>query len=264
MEENKELRKETESITEELIKDKSTNKKKKSPKALIVLGCIFLGFVLFIVFVICMYKKEYPGARTDFASIEEFGEAWGYVTEELPEGATDVRYYINRSPFEHKSIYSFVLADEEDFDAFMESKKIEQVLQRYEGEKKPYWEDFGRSIMFDASYTDEELKEMAYVEEHFQEMDYKEMLSMCDHQFGFYWGYGAKVSDYIDLREPGYEMDSYYKIPMKECFDYVIDEDLGDYIILRYDPSTPAISERTGCFVNMETRRVVVFRYSCW
>lgn len=195
MEENKELRKETESITEELIKDKSTNKKKKPPKALIVLGCMFLGFVLLIVLIIYDYKKDYPGARTDFASIEEFGENWGYVPEELPEGASDVRYYINRNPLEYKSIYSFVLADEEDFDA---------------------------------SYTDEELKEMAYVEEHFE------------------------------------EMDSYFEIPMKECFDYVIDEDLGDYIILHYDPSSPAIAERTGCFVNMETRRVVVFRYSCW
>jgi len=262
MEENMELRKETESITEEQIKDKSTNKKKKPPKALIILGCMFLGFVLFIVFVICMYKKEYPGARTDFASIEEFGENWGYVPEELPEGASDVRYYINRNPLEYKSIYSFVLADEEDFDAFMESKKIEQAPQGYKEE--PYWEDFGRAIMFDASYTDEELKEMAYVEEHFEEMDYKEMLSMCDHQFGFYWGYGAKVSDYIDLREPGDEYDSYFKIPMKDCFQYVMDEELADYTIIYYDPSTPGISERIGYFVNLETRRVVVFRYSCW
>ena len=120
----------------------------------------------------------------------------GYVTEELPEGATDVRYYINRSPFEHKSIYSFVLADEEDFDAFMEAHKITQDTELLRDET--YWEFYGHIIStYNASYTKEELVEMAYVEEHFEEMDYKEMLSMCDHQFGFYNGYGAKVSDFI-------------------------------------------------------------------
>ncbi|MBQ3516690.1 MAG: hypothetical protein IJA29_05635 [Lachnospiraceae bacterium] len=240
---------------------KKKQKKKKIIIGFSILASIVLFVVLPIIFIYSAYRKEYPRNKTKFASIEEFEECFGYVPEELPAGASDVRYYISSTPFTYKSIYSFVLADEEDFDAYMEAHKITQDTELLRDET--YWEFYGQIIStYNASYTKEELVEMAYVEEHFEEMDYKEMLSMCDHQFGFYNGYGAKVSDFIGLNEPEYENSWTLEIPMQDSFDYVMDEELEDYITLYYDPVIYAISPGEGCFVNMETRRVVVFLYS--
>ena len=98
--------------------------KKKLSKEFIIFACILsailLFFIIFIVSIIIGYKEDYPGVRTDFASIEEFEECKGYVTKEIPEGASDVRFYLNRTPLEYESIYSFVISDEEEFDAYME------------------------------------------------------------------------------------------------------------------------------------------------
>lgn len=228
--------------------------KKKLSKEFIIFACILsailLFFIIFIVSIIIGYKEDYPGVRTDFASIEEFEECKGYVTKEIPEGASDVRFYLNRTPLEYESIYSFVISDEEEFDAYMESR-IETMCSIPESStKKPYWDRYS-----DGVYTDEELEEMAYLEEHYTEMSYKEILSMADHKYGFLYGYGARVSDYYDMAY------SIAKFPMKDCFSYAIDENLDNYIILGYDEFD---GSKDGTIVDLESHRVVVFKYTTW
>ncbi len=230
------------------------NERKKSSKGFIIVGCILLSIILililFIYSIIKGYKEDYPGVRTDFASIEEFEECKGYVPKEIPEGASDVRFYLNRTPLEYESIYSYVISDEEEFDAFMESR-IETMCAVPESSIKiPYWDRYSGG-----RYTDEELEEMAYLEEHYAEMDYKEILSMADHRFGFLYGYGAKVSDYYDMEY------SIAKFPMKDSFSYVMDENLDDYIILGYDEFD---GSKDGTIVDLENHRVVVFKYTTW
>ena len=85
---------------------KKKQKKKKIIIGFSILASIVLFVVLPIIFIYSAYRKEYPRNKTKFASIEEFEECFGYVPEELPAGASDVRYYISSTPFTYKSIYS--------------------------------------------------------------------------------------------------------------------------------------------------------------
>jgi len=83
-------------------------KKKILLSSLIIFGIIFLCIVLLIIFLIFQFKKHFPGERTDFASFEEYveyggGSSW-VIDEEVPEGASDLRYYCDIS-LAHFSIY---------------------------------------------------------------------------------------------------------------------------------------------------------------
>lgn len=251
MEENIRMQDTQEKEIKEQMYEYDTVQQKKSPKkGLITFGIILLCLILFITYIVYQHKKKYPGVRTDFASIEEFEECKGYVPKEIPEGASDVRFYLNRTLLKYESIYSFVISDEEEFDAFMESR-IQTICAVPEGVTQiPYWDRYS-----DGVYTDEELEEMAYLEEHYSEMDYKEILSMADHRYGFFYGYGAKVSDYYNMEY------SLAKFPMKDSFSYVIDENLDDYIILGYDEFD---GSKDGTIVDPESHRVVVFKYVTW
>lgn len=232
-------------------------------KGLITFAIVLLCIISFITYAYIQYKKEYPGEKTDFASVEEFQEYKGAVSLEIPESATDMRYYAYRSIFEFKSIYSFVVSDEEEFDALMEELSHRFPKDKESYSAKPHWEKIGGQVGYKVEYTDEELEEMAYVAEHCEEMSYKELLSMSDHTYGFIFGYGAKVGDYIDIRDTRYTHSDRtpYTFPMQDCFSYVMDEDLANCTIITYDSFD---GSHDGIIVDVENRRIIEFVYSVW
>ena len=232
-------------------------------KGLIAFAIVLLCTISFITYAYIQYKKEYPGEKTDFASIEEFQQYKGAVSLEIPESATDMRYYANRSIFQFESIYSFVVSDEEEFDALMEELSHRFPTDKESYSAKPHWEKIGDQVGYKVEYTDEELEEMAYVADHWEEMSYKEILSMSDHTYGFIFGYGAKVGDYIDIRDTRYtHSDSTpYTFPMQDCFSYVMDGDLANCTIITYDSFD---GSHDGIIVDVENRRIIEFVYSVW
>jgi len=240
---------------------------RKNKKILIILGIIFLCIALFIVFLIFQFKKHFPGERTDFASFEEYVEYGGVsswvIDEEVPEGASDLRYYCDIS-LAHFSIYSFVLSDEEKYDTLMETIK-EEVCNHNPQTHEPYWEKIGDITTTKVEYTDKELEEMAYVEEHYEEMNYEEVLSMSDHKYGFYFGYGAKADDFMDIEEnPPSTIEGYehrFELPRQDCFDYVIEGNLEDYTVLFLDEWD---GSSYGVLVDEEARRFVTFGFYVW
>ena len=242
-------------------------KKKILLSSLIIFGIIFLCIVLLIIFLIFQFKKHFPGERTDFASFEEYveyggGSSW-VIDEEVPEGASDLRYYCDIS-LAHFSIYSFVLSDEEKYDTLMETIK-EEVLNHNPKTHEPYWYEIGDAIKTKVEYTGKELEEMAYVEENYEEMNYEEVISMSDHKYGFYYGYGAKADDFMDIEEnPPSTIEGYehrFELPRQDCFSYVIEGNLEDYTVLFFDEWD---GSSYGVLVDEETRRFVTFVLSVW
>ncbi len=97
-------------------------KAKRHRKRGIIFGFIFLCIVVFIV-IHCITNY---GVRTKFDSIEEFDEYGGVVLVNMPEGASNIKYYCNKIfVFGLESAYSFVINDEEAYDAFMEANGYE-------------------------------------------------------------------------------------------------------------------------------------------
>ena len=245
------------------------NKNKKIQLiCLLIFGSILLCIVLLIGFLVYQYKKNFPGERTDFASFEEYveyggGSSW-VIDEGVPEGASDLRYYCDNMYVTKFSIYSFVLSDQEKYDTLMETIK-EEVCNHNPKTHEPYWEKIGDETKTRVEYTDKELEEMAYVKEHYEEMNYEEVLSMSDHKYGFYFGYGAKADDFMDIEEnPPSTIEGYehrFELPRQDCFDYVIEGNLEDYTVLFFDEWD---GSAYGVLVDEETRRFVTFGLYVW
>ena len=227
---------------------------KKAVKTLIIAGIVLFCFIIFVV---VLYKIKFPIKKGNFDSVEEFIEYGGVSRIDVPEGASDLRYFHAIDPFfEHRHIFSFVVNDEDEYDLLMENIKDEvfhypAIYKSEEGWKggRPGWEP----CFDDNVYTEKELEEMKYLEDNYVDMDYKEILSLSRHKFGFLYGYGAKVSDYIDIT-------TYHTaFPIRDWYDYVVDESLEDYTILEYyyrDGSYWAI------LVDEENRKFVEISYS--
>lgn len=97
-------------------------KAKRRGKRGIIFGIIFVCCIVFIV-VQCI--RNY-GVETEFASVEEFDEYGGAVLVDMPEGASDIKYYCNKIfIFGLESAYSFVINDETEYEAFMEANEYE-------------------------------------------------------------------------------------------------------------------------------------------
>ncbi len=107
---------------EEMTEEGNGKKKKKRGSC----GMIFLiVFVCFIVIFVVNCIRNY-GVRTDFDSIDEFDEYGGVVLVEIPEGASDIKYYCNKIYiFGLESAYSFVINDETEYEAFMDINGFE-------------------------------------------------------------------------------------------------------------------------------------------
>lgn len=94
-------------------------------------GTIFwIIFLCFVVFAVVHCKRNY-GVETEFDSVEEFAEYGGVILVDIPEGASDIKYYCNKIfVFGLESAYSFVINDEEEYDAFMETNNFEIYSDR--------------------------------------------------------------------------------------------------------------------------------------
>ena len=226
-----------------------TPKKKKSKKRWYILTAIFMvllaGGIFFYV------KSKNNLGRTDFSSFEEFlgaGGVMGYGTSSdgnLPEGANETHYYLSKTAMYKKSIYSFVIEDDAEYDLFMEEIKNYSCTEHAVSYLYWNWND-------DHVYTEDELTEMKYLEENFGNMGYKEILSMSTHHKGFANGYGAMVKDFLDL---DYSLNNFPKgLPFSE----VISDDIENYTVLYYHPQGSG-SKSQGILVNEETRCFVIF-----
>ena len=92
---------------------------------------------------------------------------------------------------------------------------------------------------------------MAYLEENYTDMNYKEMLSLSDHKYGFLHGYGAKLRDY---RTSPYNN----AFPVFDWYDYVVDGNLDDYTVINYDFVN---SKGSVVLVDEENRQFVIIRF---
>lgn len=223
-------------------------KKKKLKKTIIIL----LGIILFIV-AFCFYLKwKLPLERTNYKSYEEYVESGAIAQIEIPESATDVRFYHNNLILTKQSVYSFIISDNQEYDIFMEFLKNEICTEW--GGTHPQWSN--ELIPYCTyPYTEEEREEMTYLQENFMDMNYEEILTMSRHKYGFAYGYGASVTDYIELD------NQIEQFPIYECFDEVMDDNLEDYTILNYDAWDGSYH---GVIVNEETRRFIIFNYVVW
>ncbi len=223
-------------------------------KITIALGIILiLVIALFIIFII-----RFPGDKTEFNTVDEFIAEGGCFFGDVPEGAEDFRYFYSRVPFCLKSIVSFSVNDTEDYDAVMEYYKdavVGSPTANYTDDgwvgHHPYWNTFIENPSYKVTYTEEELEEMAYLEENYTTMDYKEILSLSRHKYGFLFGYGAKVSDFSETKY-------YHEFPLYDWYNNVIDESLDDYTVISYDYFDGTYH---AVLVNEESRRFVMIRF---
>lgn len=219
-------------------------KGKRHVKRVVKLSMILLGCISLIALTAC-------GKKTNFTSVQDYVDAGGYIYTDVPQSATDIQYYLEESMLVHTSAISYVVSDEEEYDTFMESIK-DNVLGVYEDSPythSPEWDNYAGE---NKTYTEEELEEMAYVEEHYSEMNYEEILSMTDHKFGFYDSYGAKVKDYTNMK---YTLAEF---PSSDFFKSVEEGSIENYTILYYYPTLSG-STTFGFIVDEENRKFIAF-----
>lgn len=204
-------------------------------KITIALGIIFACFLILVLALFIIIKINFPGEKTEFSSVDEFIAEGGVVYGDVPEGAEDFRYLYSKEPFGHRSMISFVVNDTEDYDNLMEYYKdgaLRTSETFYSDGKwvgyRPYWNTFIENPSYKVTYTEEELEEMTYLEQNYTNMDYKEILSLSRHKYGFLNGYGAKVSDFSETKY-------YHEFPVYDWYNNVIDESLDDYTVISYD-----------------------------
>lgn len=114
----------TEQNSAEQAMEQNNGKKKKKRGSclltfLIVLGSLFLIFAIFIIVPLL------PHIKTEFASTEEFIEYGGYICVDIPESASDIKYYYNDMLFTVESACSYVIRDESEYEAFLETNEFE-------------------------------------------------------------------------------------------------------------------------------------------
>lgn len=228
----------------DVSKKKNLSKKKRRYIVTAVFMVLLAGGIFFV-------KAKNNLGRTDFSSFEEFSEVGGVMVYgtlsdgNLPEGAKEIHYYLSKTAMYKKSIYSFVMEDEAEYDLFMEEIKNYSCTEH--AVSYPYW-----NWNDDYVYTEDELTEMKYLEENYENMNYKEILSMSRHHKGFANGYGAMVKDFLDL---DYSLNNFPKgLPFSE----VISDNIEDYTVLYYYPQGSG-SKAEGILVNEETRCFVIF-----
>ncbi len=108
---------------EKISEEGNVKKKKKRGSCLltflIVLGSIFAGYTIYFIWLLS------PHIETEFASTEEFIEYGGYICVDIPESASDIKYYCNDMYFTVESACSYVINDEKEFESFLENNEFE-------------------------------------------------------------------------------------------------------------------------------------------
>ncbi len=233
--------------------------KSKLKKSTIVFGIILALFLVFALAMFIIIKIIFPYVRkTEFNSVDEFVSEGGYVYYDVPECAENLRYYYRKAPYYgFRSIISFEINDSEEYDIYMENLKDYVFFD----DPNNYYSD-GTPIMYlpewgywgydkdPLLYTKEEVEEMVYLEENYTDMNYKEILSLSDHKYGFLQGYGAKLSDYITTTQADV-------VPVYDWYDNVVDGSLDDYTVICNE-----FVNYTGfvVLVDEDNRRFVIIR----
>ncbi len=235
--------------------------KSKLKKSTIVFGIILVLFLVFALAMFIIIKIIFPYVRkTEFSSVDEFVSAGGYVYYDVPECAENLRYYYRETPFYgFRSIISYEVNDSEEYDIYMEELKDYVFFNdpsKYYSDgtpirRYPGWNGFSTDPKYiGVMYTEEELEEMAYLEENYMNMNYKEILSLSDHKYGFLQGYGAKLRDY---RTSPYNN----AFPVFDWYDYVVDGSLDDYTVINYEFVN---GKGSVVLVDEENRQFVIIR----
>ena len=233
--------------------------KSKLKKSAIVFGIILALFLVFALAMFIIIKIIFPYVRkTEFNSVDEFVSEGGYVYYDVPECAENLRYYYRETPFYgFRSIISFEINDSEEYDIYMENLKDYVFFV----DPNNYYSD-GTPIMYlpewgywgydkdPLLYTKEEVEEMVYLEQNYTDMNYKEILSLSDHKYGFLQGYGAKLRDY---RTSPYNN----AFPVFDWYDYVVDGSLDDYTVINYEFVN---GKGSVVLVDEENRQFVIIR----
>ena len=123
MEETKMEQATEQNSAEQALEQNNGKKKKKRGSCLlpflIVLGIVFGGYAIYFIWLLS------PHIETEFASTEEFIEYGGYICVDIPESASDIKYYCNDMYFTIESACSYVISDEKEFEAFLEVNDFE-------------------------------------------------------------------------------------------------------------------------------------------
>ncbi len=204
-------------------------------KIMIGLGIICALFLILVIAIFIILKINFPGEKTEFNSVEEFIAEGGVFYGDVPEGAEDYRYLYSKEPFGHRSMVSFFVNNAEEYDRLMEYYKDAalRTSETFYSDGKwtgyhPYWTTFIENSAYKVTYTEEELEEIAYLEQNYTNMDYKEILSLSRHKYGFINGYGAKVSDFSETKY-------YHEFPVYDWYNNTVDGSLDDYTVISYD-----------------------------
>lgn len=118
-----------EANTDNMTEEEHTKKKRKIG----IVRCIeifVMGiFILFAVVILgCIIKFIWllsPHIETEFASTQEFVDYGGYICVDIPESASDIKYYCNDMYLTVESACSYVISDEKEFEAFLEVNDFE-------------------------------------------------------------------------------------------------------------------------------------------
>ncbi len=165
-----------EEINMEQTAEEGNRKKKKKRGSclltfLIVLGCLFL----------CIILPFLPHIETEFSSVEEFDEYGGSVLIDIPENATDIKYYCNDMFFEVESAYSFVIDDEKDFDAYLEANEFkihsDRTVSEYMTNQPEYADDVFKIRDWYDYVVDDDIKDYIVLDFHSFDGTYEAILA---------------------------------------------------------------------------------------
>lgn len=114
---------------EDIAEECHTKKKRKFG----IIRCIEIfvmgTFALFLIFILGVFIKFIwlisPHIETDFATTQEFIDYGGYICVDIPESASDIKYYCNDMYFTVESACSYVISDEKEFENFLETNEFE-------------------------------------------------------------------------------------------------------------------------------------------
>ncbi len=213
----------------------------------VILIVFIIIFFVADCFLISLFLKKVPVAKTDFSSFEEFKEAGAAGYMNMPEGAVEQRFYLSYEGINIQSMYSYRLEDKKEYDRHMEHIKNYSCTDS--AATYPAWDWYS---IYEG--TEKEKEQMKDLLTNYKNMDYKEVLSKARIGKGFANGYGASVSEFLELE---YSLGEF---PRYLPFEKLVDDEINTYTILYYRPmNTGTVSE--GILVNEATRTFVTYYF---
>lgn len=213
----------------------------------IILIVFIIIFFVADCFLISLFFKTVPVDKMDFNSFEEFQEAGAAGYMNMPEGATEQHYYLSYEGINIQSMYSYKIEDKKVYDRHMEHIKNYSCTDS--AATHPAWDWYS---IYEG--TAQEKEQMDYLIANYKDMSYKDVLSSARIGKGFANGYGASVSEFLNLE---YSLGEF---PRHLPFEKLVDDEINTYTILYYRPKdTGSVSE--GILVNEATRTFVIYYF---